>query len=256
MAIRDGQEDLIQVLWTQVKRFVAKLANDRCHAVRNSVADFEDYMQAGFIAVTEAVKTYTDANGVQFASWLAFYVRREFNKAAGIYTPRLRLDPVNNALSLDAPISADDPEGSTLADVIPDRTDPFAGVDAVIWHEQLAAEMAAALADLPDDQRRALQRRYYEALTISAAAEAEGVTTGEIRVRENRGLSAIRRSPHRARLEAFRATMHEIDRRTPWYRGLGLTKFQETGERGVERLVIQRDQMYSKMSRNDPPVNV
>jgi RNA polymerase sigma-70 factor (ECF subfamily) len=55
-----------------------------------------------------------------------------------------------------------------------------------------ADELDAALNELPEDQRDALQLRVVDDLDYSAVAEALGTTAGAARVRVHRALSALR----------------------------------------------------------------
>lgn len=248
--IQDGQEDLIEQLWNQVRPFVARAARGRRTITRTSSIDEEDLIQAGFLGLLEAIRTFRDGMECSFTSWLAYHLKTAFADALGVRSERQKHDPMHWALSLDVPVSAEDPEGAVLGDLVPCRNDPIADVDARIWFEQLAEELSFALEDLPADQQKALELRFYEDLTLAQAAEVEGVSVSELRRREGNGLRAIRNSHHRMNLEEFRKTWHEIDLQTPWYYHVGVKSFLNGHTSSTEALTIKRDTLFHKMTAN------
>ena len=88
--IQQGREDLYLTLWEQTKGFVVKLAYNRLLTdkrgfdgrYRPGGAEAEDLVQAGFIALTEAAKTYRpDRAG--FLTWFKYYILSAFDEAQG-----------------------------------------------------------------------------------------------------------------------------------------------------------------------------
>jgi RNA polymerase sigma-70 factor (ECF subfamily) len=62
------------------------------------------------------------------------------------------------------------------------------------WLEGLDDDVAAALADLPDDQRRAIELRVLHDQSYDAVAAAQGTAPATARVRVFRGLRTVRTS--------------------------------------------------------------
>jgi RNA polymerase sigma-70 factor (ECF subfamily) len=62
------------------------------------------------------------------------------------------------------------------------------------WLDGLDDEVAAAMADLPDDQRRAIELRVLHDQSYAAVAAAQGTAPATARVRVFRGLRAVRTS--------------------------------------------------------------
>ena len=153
--IQAGDRDRIVELWHQVQRMVYKQAA-RWAGVGGTT--LEDLEQAGFIAVLRAVDTY-DPTKAKFSTHLFQRLRAEFSAATGYNSKRSWFDPLQNAVSLDAPL--EDSEDATLADFIPDPA-AAAEMDGM----EVRIGVAAILAELPEDQQRAVRGKYWHDLTV------------------------------------------------------------------------------------------
>lgn len=100
-------------LWQDVKRFVYKMAHAYIGNV-TSLYDMDDLMQEGFIALSDAVRTY-EPKGMQFTSWLSFYLPRAFRSVAGSKNDATRY--IQNTIVEDK--SGDEVD---LFELIPDET--------------------------------------------------------------------------------------------------------------------------------------
>ncbi len=153
--IQAGDRDRIVELWHQVQRMVYKQAA-RWAGVGGTT--LEDLEQAGFIAVLRAVDTY-DPTKAKFSTHLFQRLRAEFSAATGYNSKRSWFDPLQNAVSLDAPL--EDSEDATLADFIPDPA-AAAEMDGM----EVRIGVAAILAELPEEQQRAVRGKYWHDLTV------------------------------------------------------------------------------------------
>ncbi len=153
--IQAGDRDRIVELWHQVQRMVYKQAA-RWAGVGGTT--LEDLEQAGFIAVLRAVDTY-DPTKAKFSTHLFQRLRAEFSAATGYNSKRSWFDPLQNAVSLDAPL--EDSEDATLADFIPDPA-AAAEMDGM----EVRMGVAAILAELPEEQQRAVRGKYWHDLTV------------------------------------------------------------------------------------------
>lgn len=116
----------------------------------------------------------------------------------------------------------------TVGDMVADPLDCIAAVDRKIFIEQLHAALDEALNRLPQEQSRAIRRRFYEGLTFAKAAELSRTTPDTVRKREAAAMQQLRRKES-ANLRAF------LDERTPFY--------SVHGVHGVERLVVKRERL-------------
>ncbi len=150
-----GDREALLKLWTQVRRMVYQQAM-RWAGVGGTT--LEDLEQAGFIAVLRAVDTY-DPTKAKLSTYLFQRLRAELSAATGYNSKRSRFDPLQNAVSLDAPL--EDSEDATLADFIPDPA-AAAEMDGM----EVRIGVAAILAELPEDQQRAVRGKYWHDLTV------------------------------------------------------------------------------------------
>ena len=132
--IQAGDRDRIVELWHQVQRMVYKQAARWAGLGGTTI---EDLTQTGFIAM----------------------LRAELSAATGYNSKRSWFDPLQNAVSLDAPL--EDSEDATLADFIPD---PAAAAEMDSMEVRIG--VAAILAELPEDQQRAVRGKYWHDLTV------------------------------------------------------------------------------------------
>ena len=126
----------------------------------------EDLTQAGFIAVLRAVDSYDPSRGTKFSTHLFQRLRAELSAATGYNSKRSWFDPLQNAVSLDAPLSDDD-DSDTFADLIPDPA-----AEAAIEGMDIRLGVAGVLAELPEEQRKAVYDKYWCDLQVDARTHA------------------------------------------------------------------------------------
>lgn len=236
--IQQGERDRLGELWAQVERFVSQQAGKRARALNGFGGTTEDDLyQSGFLALVDAVDSYDPAAGCSFIGWLAMKLRTSFAEAGGYRSRKQALDPLHRAGSLDAPLG-DDEGGATLGDLQPDSAQGFEEAEERLWREQLHTSLERALNTLPEAEAGALRKRFYRGQTLEAIAAAEGVNKEAVRQRENKALRALRHPKTSRELRAF------IEERTPYYGGVGLSKFTATGSGQPERVVIMRERWF------------
>ena len=128
--IQDGESCLIEQLWRQCYGFIRQQAI-RWGRAWESRPDFDvdDLTQAGYIALCEAVKGYEKERG-GFLGFLLFYLKTEFAKVAGCRTEAQMKEPLNCAVSLDAPAYNDSDGDLTFGESIPVDDQGFEEVEA------------------------------------------------------------------------------------------------------------------------------
>lgn len=114
VAIQTGRKDLTETLWTQNKRFVFGLARRWKLAFKtHNDFDAEDLVQQGWFALLDAIRCYQP--GRENGSFLALFklcLVRQFQILIGIRTTK-RDAAFMASVSLDSPVYADEPDGTT-----------------------------------------------------------------------------------------------------------------------------------------------
>ncbi|MBI3747151.1 MAG: sigma-70 family RNA polymerase sigma factor [Chloroflexi bacterium] len=135
----------------------------------NRPSDAEDLTQLVFVKALEALPRY-EVRGIPFGGWLFRLARNTIIDHA-----RTRRDHAD----LDA-----------AAEQVADEAGPEA---ATLLRQDLDA-VQRALAELTDEQREAIELRFFAGLSASEAAEVMGKQEGTIRGLQFRAIAALRRS--------------------------------------------------------------
>jgi RNA polymerase sigma factor (sigma-70 family) len=224
-------------LWNAVRGLVCTWANRRTA----KVSDADDLIQAGFLALINAVAGYNPEKG-DFITILRFHIRTQFNEASGLRGTKRR--PEINAASLDAPLG--DGTETTLLDTLADPASDFA--DGVIEQESIWQDYAALMTEidkLPDYLRLALMLTCRNGLTYKTAAGIMGVTPEQVRWYRTKAIEKIRSSevgqqirrdrypPRRVGLYEFKTTRtSEVEKHLLWLEERGWLKGGSTPGRG------------------------
>ncbi len=206
-----GDKEAAAQLWQQNRGLLGTWGRRLYAAYRErataSGVTLEDVDQIGFPAVAAAACGYDMAQGTQFTTYLAYYFRREFFALVGLRTERQKQAPLCRACSLDAPIDAEDAEGTTRAELVPDAgaAAQMENAEDKIWTEQLHAALDECMERIDPRQAFVLRSRYYEGKTQAGTAAALNVAPQYIRALERNAFRAMRRPINMKRLESFRA---------------------------------------------------
>jgi len=130
----------------------------------------EDVVHDVFIAVVERADQYRPERG-SVVAWLTTSVRNLALDRARRRTRRAQIT-----------------EDELQHEPSPPVLDP----EALSWLEHRRALVLAALATIPEAQRRTLEIAFFEGLTYPEIAEREGVPLGTVKSRAARALSALR----------------------------------------------------------------
>ncbi len=232
--IQDGDGAAVLQLWEQVEKFITMQAK-KFLSCRVGVYELDDLKQSGFLAMLKAAKEYSPERDAVFLTYLDYWLKAEFPRSCGLSARHTLTDPILTAVSLDKPLSADDPGGDTLADIQPDPRDHIAEAERRIYLEQLRQQLKKALATLPEEQRAVVLHRYRDGLTLDQTGAAMQLTPAEAKKLERKALDTLRKGRTRIELEQF------IDDRTPFYGKVGIRQFMTDRESIVERCVFKRD---------------
>lgn len=254
--IQRGRSDLYGQLWEQVKRFVAYKALRRYEYVQDrSGVDLEDLLQSAFLGLVAAVESFDPAGGYSFLTGLSKHLQTAFNDACGCRYERLAKDPLHHALSLDAPIDAEDPDGATLGDLQPAADDMAEGVEDRVYMEQLRQAIEKLLSRLPPAAADVIRATYLDGEPSEFIAKRYQTTAKNIASRRDGYMSQLRAkarsSPEGAALRKY------LDDETNFYYHVGPGTFQSTHESAPEHLAIMRDQLergyLQKLIEQDSP---
>lgn len=142
-------------------------------------SDAEDLMQDTLVKAWRGFDSYMP--GRPFLNWLLRIMQRAYLDA------RRRDNPIRKADSLNSMISPADGEVQELPiqDTGPTATDE-------VLYEEFSRELRAALEDLPEVYRTAIQMCDLEGKTYAEIAQQQDTTVGTVRSRIHRGRRMLR----------------------------------------------------------------
>lgn len=164
--VAGGDEPAFLALY---ERFSAPLYSLLLKMLQNR-QDAEDTLQTVFLQIWRKAGVYDPARCAAF-TWLVLIAR---SKAFDRLRQRQRQTRTLDAASLEE-------QGAPLLDESP----------GVLQHEDQAA-IRAALAEIPAEQREALEMAYFKGLSQTEVAEALGEPLGTIKARIRRGMLRLR----------------------------------------------------------------
>lgn len=154
--IQAGERAHILTLWEQVRRFAFRQSK-RWYLALGSRAgmEMEDFQQVAFLALLDALEGW-DAGAGSFLTWYGLRLKSAFAEATGQRTQKAKRDPLQAAISLDAPLTDTEGDPIALEDVIEDQQAAQALDRIGDWDA-----LHKAVGDLPEAQRAAVWRRYW-----------------------------------------------------------------------------------------------
>jgi RNA polymerase primary sigma factor len=197
----------------------------RMYSGIDQAVDTEDLIQAGYMGLMEAERTYDESKS-KWSTWAAYYIRKAMREAVGINTTRIRAH--HHAISLDAPVG--DEEGDiTLMDMLEDESLPEASSGLI--RAERAAAVREAVSRLEDRRRGAVELHDLEGQSFAQIGRRWGVTRENVRQLRDRALRDLRRDWKLRR---------ELDEETPYYRHVGLNRFNTTWISSTEAAAMWR----------------
>ena len=205
-------EDNRRLLHYVAKRYWAACRRDRAVSV-------EDLEQAGFFGLIRAEETFDPASGYKWTTWAIWAIIREIYKALG-YQDGKATRAYTGALSLDAPVCEEDPEGLTYLDTL---TDPsLAEIDEGVILSDLQRRVREAVADLKDEkQRAAVQACCLEGVTQREEGEILGLSPQRVQ-------QIIRKGQQQLERDRRLANLYDVEIRTPYHHRRGVRTFRTT----------------------------
>ena len=188
--IQQGERDLILPLWEQVRRFARDRAYKWFRATNGRGGQtVQDLEQEAFLALLEALEGWDEKAG-KFLTWYDLRLKSAFTAATAQRTQRDRKDPLQDCLSLDAPLTDQEGDPFTLEDTIPDQRaeDDLNTVEE--WDRQAA--IRRVLDSLQAEQRRVILLRYYHDMTREQTAQRLHLTRTRAAAIEAKALRLLR----------------------------------------------------------------
>ena len=188
--IQQGERDQLLTLWAQVRRFARDRAFrwHRATGGRGGVT-LDDLEQEALIALLEALEGWDEKAG-KFLTWYDLRLKAAFTAATAQRTQRDRKDPLQDCLSLDAPLADQEGDPFTLADTVPDQRakDDLNTVE----ERDLQAGVRRVVDSLPAEQRRVILLRYYHDMTREQTAQRLHLTRTRAAAIEAKALRLLR----------------------------------------------------------------
>lgn len=138
--------------------------------------------------------------------------------------------------SLDEPLTEESDE--TRLDLLADETIPEA--DAGLLEEERKQTVRDAVDRLNPDQREVVRLRYFSGKTIKEAA-------AEMDITPVRAVTIWNNARQHLRRDRYLKALAEVNRRTPYLLGVGVTRFNSTFTSAVEELVLLRERLLQKV---------
>lgn len=190
-AVQAGEPGATLKLWEGVRRFVAKAAH-RWARNSNGRTSHEDLMQAGFLAMLDAVEKFDpEREGGGFLAVLHLTLKTRFAEESGIRTTRR--DALQYAESADAPAYASE-DSPAVADTVPDRGAAlaFAEVEYGDFLDYCRRIIGVALDDLTPAQAAIVRQHYLDGLTLEDVASKFGQSSKQaVKEAEERALDRL-----------------------------------------------------------------
>ena len=224
LMIQGGDREQLPELWEQVKRFCFMTIYRYRDLARDNIAvSMEDLQQECYVAMEDAAARFKPEAG-GFLTILQLCVRGRCRAALGLIGR-----PRNEHYYKD---SIDEPgmgkDTRTLADKLEDTTLP--GMTDEMELDELQKDVRQAVARLPYGEDEIMRRHYLEGESISAIAEARGVTPGRIQAKKLIALDRLREDPQ---IKGYDEQSH--------FKYKSVYGFRESGSSVVEDAVLQME---------------
>ena len=239
-AVQNGNNELMSQLWEQCRGFICQQATKWAAAWKNrSDIDKDDFTQAGYIAMCKAVRYWREDRGA-FLTILGYYLKTEFSEVAGCRTETKLNEPLNKAVSLDAPISGDPDKEITMGETVAADDTGIEDAEEAVFQDQLSKTVNEAVCKLPERQRIAIEGHYLKGQPHKDIAREIGCSRSYVAELIKVGFNALRSGssgPTLCELMYFNRDL---------YHGTGYAAWKNTGSSVQERHIIRNDEIVRK----------
>lgn len=247
--IRNGEGDnrTLITLWEQVCRlfYIHSDGLYLRHKTRATSCGVErdDCRQVCWFAFLDAIKAYNAKPDTElnFSAFIKFHVRRRVYELLGYRTSKR--EPLNGAVSLDAPLPGSEDEKITIGDTV---TDPSAELPLEeIDCSDTAAEIEGIISALPPKQAAAVHGRFWQDKTLTEVGAELGLTPKQIHNQYRAAIGKLRRDK---RLQEIRDDYYA---NTTLTKHTGFRFFKENGMSSVEWHLIRLEERLERAKGGD-----
>jgi len=195
--INKDSPELIPILWERIHKFMYSEARRYYGTYKTSCercgVALDDIKQECYPAFLNAVKAYSNQSEHSFVSYLKYPFKNAINTLMGLRTEAGKQTPLNNATSLDKPISNLESDfETTLIDTLIDETsqEPFydieeTDVQRIVWGE---------VQKLEDRQRAIITSMFFENKTLKAIGDEICLSQERVRQIKDKALLILKKS--------------------------------------------------------------
>ena len=219
-AAQTGDNAALEALWAQTQAFAFTVLR---RYVPTVCVDSDDLQQCAWLGFFAAVHKYEEQ--YNFLTCMEFCIRMECRKALRIHTSK------REPLTVSYDVPAHDEEHAMVElfedESLPDSDAPLIGAD-------LVRDVRAAVAELPERERKLIELRWLGAdpLTLDQVSELMGISRQRVSMLEQRAFERLRADPV---LQTYAPR-----RSASISQGSGLMRFLTTGTSSTERQAISR----------------
>ena len=189
-AIQTGDRSKILPLWEQVRRYAHDRAYKWFRATNGRGGQtVQDLEQEAFLALLEALEGWDEDAG-PFLPWYSLRLKSAFTAATMQRTQRDKRDPLQDCLSLDAPLTDREGDPFTLEDTIPDQRAED-DLNTVEERDRQAA-VRRVLDSLAPEQKQVILLRYFHDMTREQTAQRLHLTRTRAATIEAKALRLLR----------------------------------------------------------------
>ena len=244
LRIQAGEKNLSGALWKKNAKLFRLMANklynnfyNRC--VSSGVTE-DDIFQCSYFALCAAVEAYNPENGYKFTAYIKYPLKNHFNALVGLRTSKR--DPLNNAESLNKPVSEEGDAELIDLHIDPDSEIPFENVISDIYSVDIRKTLQNAIDELPEQHAAVIRRRYFEGKSPQEIAAEMDITNSRVSYLHRNGI-------HKLYLNELLKAFYDETLEKWAYRGTGFTAFKENRASSVERTVIELDKLHASQKR-------
>lgn len=265
-------DELLQALWNMLVKTIASKAVSFYRSMSMLHVyigfDVDDLMISAYPALMKALTNRDDkqtywSNCAFYTYYVKFYLKSAFQRVAGIRIKKnagvvMTKDALNRSGSANVPVSED--SETELYDTFPDdAADVEAKITDEIFHSELREKMKMALDSLSEQERDVLYAYYYKNETIVTISEKVGLSKTRIGKIRCKACTELRRNAKKYELDHFYEYLradhkidifeNEVDRRTLFFKGVGVGRFQQTSISSVEKLIFEREKIRKQVAK-------
>lgn len=247
--IRNGKSDdrARATLWEQTA-YLFYIHSDGLYRRHKNHADScgverDDCRQVCWFAFLDTIKAYNTKpdTELKFSTFIKFHVRRRVYELLGYRTSKR--EPLNGAVSLDAPLPGGEDENISVGDTIadPSAERPFEVIDG----SDIAAEVEGIISALPPKQAAAIRGRFWQDRTLTEVGAEMGLTPKQIHNQYQVAIQKLRRDK---RLQEIHDDYYA---NTTLTKHTGFRFFKENGMSSVEWHLIRLEKWLEREKGGD-----